>query len=55
MGASTGLDCLADPAIGAGRDGFVFYRRDQVWVLQKTDMTQPCIFSELPDTLPEPE
>ncbi len=55
MGTSAGLDCVSGPAIGAGRDGLVLYRRDQVWVLHRTAMTQPFILSELPDTVPEPE
>ena len=29
-------------------------RRVQVWLLQSTAMTQPFIFSELPETEPEP-
>ena len=29
--------------------------RDQVWLLQRTASTQPFIFSELPETVPEPE
>ena len=55
MGTSAGLDCVSRPAICAGREGLVLYRRDQVCDLHSTAMTQPFIFSELPDTVPEPE
>jgi hypothetical protein len=40
--------------IGEQPDGHPGYSRDQFWVLQSTFITQPFIFSELPETEPEP-
>lgn len=53
-GSSAGLDGVGVPDIGAEPSGFVRYRRVQVWVLHNTASTQPFIFSELPETAPEP-
>lgn len=53
-GSSAGLDGVAVPEREAGPKGFACYRRVQVCDLHSTASTQPFIFSELPDTLPEP-